>query len=71
MFAKVILLTKKQQKIMDGHPWVFPQAIHHILGHPQAGDWVWVSDDKQNIIMTRYTSQGIVKKRGLPCVGEG
>ena len=50
MFAKVILLAKKQQKIMDGHPWVFPQAIHHILGHPQAGDWVWVSDDKQNII---------------------
>lgn len=54
MFAKVILHAKKQKKIMDGHPWVFPSAIHHILGRPEAGDWVWVSDAEQNIIAAGF-----------------
>lgn len=54
MFAKVILHAKKQQKIIDGHPWVFPAAIHHILGNPQPGDWVWVSDAEQKIIAAGF-----------------
>ena len=47
MPTKIILSSQKQQKIIAGHPWVFPQAIQKIQGKPLDGDWVEV-----------YTAQG-------------
>lgn len=50
MSIKIILSADKQQKIIHGHPWVFPNAIQKIIGQPQAGDWVEVLDAQQNLI---------------------
>ncbi|MDQ5884151.1 MAG: rRNA (cytosine1962-C5)-methyltransferase [Pseudomonadota bacterium] len=46
MYPRVILTAQKQQKIIAGHPWVFPQAIQNIQGQPEAGDWVEVFDNQ-------------------------
>lgn len=46
MYPKVILTPQKQQKIIAGHPWVFPQAIQNIHGQPEAGDWVEVFNNQ-------------------------
>jgi 23S rRNA (cytosine1962-C5)-methyltransferase len=50
MPTKIILNAQKQQKIIQGHPWVFPQAIQKIIGKPDAGDWVEVFDHQENLI---------------------
>lgn len=50
MSTKIILSAEKQQKIIQGHPWVFPNAIQKIMGQPQAGDWVEVFDANEHLI---------------------
>jgi 23S rRNA (cytosine1962-C5)-methyltransferase len=50
MQTKVILSSQKQQKIIAGHPWVFPQAIQKIQGSPKAGDWVEVFDSQGTLV---------------------
>lgn len=50
MPTKIILNAQKQQKIIQGHPWVFPQAIQKIVGKPNAGDWVLVFDSQETLI---------------------
>lgn len=50
MIAKLALNSSKQQKIIAGHPWVFPNAIQHIIGEPKTGDWVEIFDHEKNRI---------------------
>ena len=50
MPTKIILNPQKQQKIIQGHPWVFPQAIQKIIGNPNAGDWVIVYDNQDALV---------------------
>lgn len=50
MPTKIILSAQKQQKIIQGHPWVFPQAIQKIIGEPHPGDWVLVYDSHNALI---------------------
>ena len=50
MPTKIILSAQKQQKIIHGHPWVFPQAIQNIIGEPNPGDWVLVYDSQHALI---------------------
>ena len=50
MLTKIILSYAKQPKILAGHPWVFPKAIHEVIGQPAAGEWVEVYDSKEQKI---------------------
>ncbi len=50
MLTKIILSYAKQPKILAGHPWVFPKAIHEVVGQPEAGEWVEVYDSKEQKI---------------------
>jgi 23S rRNA (cytosine1962-C5)-methyltransferase len=50
MTTKIFLNAAKQQKIIAGHPWVFPHAIQQIKGKPNTGEWVDVYDNEMNKI---------------------
>lgn len=46
--GNVVLKKGKGDSLLRKHPWVFSGAVSYVLGNPQAGDLVDVTDEKGN-----------------------
>jgi len=71
MRAKVILLEAKLNKVLKGHPWIFPKAISQTNGKLITGELVDIyNEDNELLGVGAYNQHSLYRVRVLALVNE-